>query len=131
MNTKMTTNSQLSTTEPKQQNQTKQITRTGTESQKWRSRGGLSEGSGTGENGEKVTGNKKHRWQVQNRQGEVKNSIGNGEVKELTCMIHRHELRGGREGYMAEGDKGEKKWDNYNSVINKIYLKRKGNEKLN
>ena len=37
MNSKMTTNSQLSTTEPKKkkhQNQTKQMTRTGTESQK-------------------------------------------------------------------------------------------------
>ena len=39
MNSKMT-NSQLSTTEPKKQKQTKQ-TRTGTESQKWRSHGGL------------------------------------------------------------------------------------------
>ena len=39
MNTKMTTNSQLSTTKPKNQNQnqTKQTIRTGTESQKWRS----------------------------------------------------------------------------------------------
>ena len=39
MNSKMTTNSQLPTTEPKKQ--TKQITRTGPESQKWRSHGGL------------------------------------------------------------------------------------------
>ena len=30
-------------------------------------------------------------------------------------------LVGGR--YWAEGDKGEKKWDNCNSIINKIYLK--------
>ena len=38
MNSKMTTNSQLSTTEPKkQQKQTKQTTKIGTESQKWRS----------------------------------------------------------------------------------------------
>ena len=28
----------------------------------------------------KGTWNKKHTWQVQNRQGEVKNSIGNGET---------------------------------------------------
>ena len=44
MNIKMTTNSQLSTIEPKKQKQkrTKQTTRTGTESQKWRSHGGLS-----------------------------------------------------------------------------------------
>ena len=26
-------------------------------------------------------------------QGEVKNSMGNGEAEELICMIHRHELR--------------------------------------
>ena len=49
MNSKMTTNSQLLTTEPKQQqNQTKQTTRTGTESQKCRSRGGLLVGRGEG-----------------------------------------------------------------------------------
>ena len=43
MNSEMTTNSQLSTTEPKKekQKQTKQTTRTGKESQKWRSGGGL------------------------------------------------------------------------------------------
>ena len=33
---------------------------------------------------------------VQNRQGGVKNSIGNGEAKELICMTHGHELREGR-----------------------------------
>ena len=27
--------------------------------------------------------------------GEVKNSIGNGEAKELICTTHGHELRGG------------------------------------
>ena len=44
MNSKMVTDSQLSKTEPKKQKQkqTKQTTRTGTESQKWRSHGGLS-----------------------------------------------------------------------------------------
>ena len=52
----MTTNSQLLTTEPKKQKQTKQTTRTGTESQKWRSHGGLSEGRGN--NGGENTGNK-------------------------------------------------------------------------
>ena len=30
---------------------------------------------------------------VQNKQGEVTNSTGNGEAKELTCMTHGHELR--------------------------------------
>ena len=63
MNSKMTTNSQLSTTEPKKQKQklTKQ-TRTGTKSEKWRSHGGLSVGMMRGENGGKGTGNKKHNW---------------------------------------------------------------------
>ena len=77
MNSKMTTKSQLSTTESKKQ--TKQTRRTGTESQKWSSQGGLSMGR-WGENGVKGTGNKKHKWQVRNRQGKVKNSIGNVEA---------------------------------------------------
>ena len=53
INRKMTTNSQLSTTEHKK-TKTKQTTRTGTESQKWRSHGGLSVGSGRGKMGDKV-----------------------------------------------------------------------------
>ena len=36
------------------------------------------------EQGGKCTGKKKQNWQVQNRQGKVKNSIGNGEAKELS-----------------------------------------------
>ena len=60
MNNKMTTNSQVSTTEPKKQKQkqTKQTTRTGTESQKRRSHGGLSTGEWEGERGGKGTENK-------------------------------------------------------------------------
>ena len=60
----MTTNSQLSTTEPKKQKlkQTKQTTRTGTESQKWRSHGRLSVGRGKRENGRRGSGIKKHKW---------------------------------------------------------------------
>ena len=44
----MIAHSELSTTEPTElkQKQTKQTTRTGTESQKWRSHGGLSVGKG-------------------------------------------------------------------------------------
>ena len=64
MNSKMTTNSQLSTIEPKKkknQKQTKQ-TRPGTESQKWRSHGRLSVGRGREENGVKGKGSKKHNW---------------------------------------------------------------------
>ena len=65
MNSKMTTNSQLLSTKSKniqKQKRTKQTTRTGTESQKLRSHGGLSVGRGSGENGGEGTGNKKHKW---------------------------------------------------------------------
>ena len=47
-----------------------------------------------GHEGWKGTENKQHKWQVENRQGEIKNSIGNGEAKELMCTTHGHELRG-------------------------------------
>ena len=57
----MTTNSKLSTIEPRKQKQIKQITTTGTESQKWRSRGELSVGRRQGENGGKCTGNNKNK----------------------------------------------------------------------
>ena len=50
-------------------------------------------GEREGKDGEKDTGNKKHKWQVKNRQGEVKNSMGNGEAKEVVCVTHGHELR--------------------------------------
>ena len=63
MNNKMTTNSQLSTSEPKKkQKQTEQTPKTGTDSQKWRSHGGVSAEKGMGENRGKGTGNKKHKW---------------------------------------------------------------------
>ena len=59
MNSEMTTNLKLLTTTLKQkQKQTKQTTRTGTESQKWRSCGGLSVGKWEGERGGKSTENK-------------------------------------------------------------------------
>ena len=52
--------------------------------------------------------------EVKNRQGDVNNSIENGEAKELTCTTHGHELRGGGAmlvggGCGTEGNKGEKK----------------------
>ena len=56
-------------------------------------------GRGSKENGGKGTGNKKHKWQVPNRQGEDKSSMGNGEAKDIICMTHGQELRGG----MLEG----------------------------
>ena len=54
--------------------------------------------------------------------------MGNGEAKELICMTHGHELRwgnaGGRGRCKTEGNKGEKKRENYNSIISKIYFKK-------
>ena len=49
-----------------------------------------------------------------NRQGDVRNTIGNGEAKELVCITHGHEVRWG-ECWRVWGcagqryDKGEKK----------------------
>ena len=54
----------------------------------WRVISGEEEGESVG----KGTGNKKHNQQAQNRQGEVKNSIGNVEAKERICITHGHEL---------------------------------------
>ena len=53
--------------------------------------------------------------------------MGNGEAKEFECIIHGHELRWGNDsgaGGVTEqrGIKGRKKWDNSNSIINKIYF---------
>ena len=46
---------------------------------------------------------------MQNRQGDVKNSIRNGVAKELICMTHGYELRGGLlEGIMSTGWRGTK-----------------------
>ena len=85
MNNKMTTNSQLSTTEPKKQ--TNKLSRQVEQEQNHRS-GDHMEGYQWGgrENRGKGTGNKKHKQQVQNRQAAVKNSIGNAEAKKLVCM---------------------------------------------
>ena len=92
------------------QKQTQQTTRTGTESQKWRSYRWLSAGSGWRESGEKVQGIgsiiARHKI---DREG-VKNSVGNVEAEELICTTHGQELRWGecwREGECrVEGNKG-------------------------
>ena len=88
----MTTNSQLLQTEPKNNKNKNKLSKQLEEEQHHRNRDHM-EGyqQGGGERG-KGTGNKKYKWQVQNRQGEVKNSIGNGEAKELICTTHGHEL---------------------------------------
>ena len=109
MNSKMTTNSKLSTTELKKKNpKQKQTTRTGTESQKWRSHGELS--VGRGRMWAKVQGIRSinGRFKINRK---FKNSIGNEEAKELTCMTHGHELSGRdcwREvEYQVEGEQRE------------------------
>ena len=66
---------------------------------------------------------------VPNRQGKVKNSIGNGEAKELICTTYGHELRGvgcQREwGVPGGGRERGKNCDNCNSIINKTYFKKR------
>ena len=88
MNSKMTTNSELSTTELKNTKQNKNKLGKQLEQQQNHRivdhMEGYQWGGGGGECG-KGTRNKKHNWQVQNTQGEVKNSMGNGESKELIC----------------------------------------------
>ena len=55
----------------------------------------------------KGTGSKKHSWEVENRQGEVKNSRGNGEAKEFICTTHGHEPRWGNDGRKGMQGRGE------------------------
>ena len=79
MNIKTAINSQLSVIESKIQ--TKQ---TAEQKQNQRYRDHLEDyylGGGRGRMGEKVQGIRSTNWQVQNRQGDVKNSIGNGGAK--------------------------------------------------
>ena len=77
--------------------------------------------------GGKVQGLRSTNLQVQNRQGDVKNSRGNGVVKELICMTHEQEPRQGGllegMGVPGGGQRGENQ-DNYNSIINKIHCKK-------
>ena len=65
------------------------------------------------------TGNKKHNLQVQNRQQELKNSIGNGEVKEHIHMTHGHEHKGWENagGRMVQGEGGQRGEKNETTII--------------
>ena len=113
MNNKKATNSQVSTIESK----TKQISRTGTESYILRSFGGLSAGTRKGRMGEKVQGLRSTNWQGQKRHGDVKNSIGNGEAKDLLCLTHGHELGEETAGGMGIPDKGGQSGKNWETEI--------------
>ena len=57
---------------------------------------------GERENGGKGTGNKKHEQYIQNRQRDIKNSMGNGEAK-LICMTGEHKLSGENAGGGVQG----------------------------
>ena len=114
----MTANSKLLTTTPKTETkETKPTTRTGPEPQKWRSHEGLS--TGEWERGGKGTENKQHKWQIENRQGEGKNSIGNVEAKKPICRTHGHELQGENVGGRGWAGQSGVKLDNCNNIINK------------
>ena len=120
----MTTNSQLSTTEPKKQKLSKQLE----QEQNHRNGDHMEDYQQGGEGGvgEKVQGIRSIKVGTK-QTGEVKNNIGNEAVKELICMTHGHELWGGNGGGRGwagwSGVKGGK-WDNCNSIINK-YIKRR------
>ena len=110
MNSKMTTDSQLSTTEPKNK-----TTRTGMESQKWRSLGGLSAGRGRGRLGEKVQG--------------LRSIIGRKMLRVVLEMEQRtymhdpgHDLRWEIARMKSGAGQRGTNWGSYNSIINRIYV---------
>ena len=123
MNSKMTTNSQLSTNEPKRKGKQRKQKLSKQPEEEQNQRNGLHmEGfqwhGRREEQGGKGTGNKKHKWQVQNRQGEVKNIMGNVKAKKLICMTHGHELRWGNAGGRGHaGQRGIKGRKNGTTVI--------------
>ena len=89
MNTKKAINSKLSTTKSKKQNKLSKQP----EQEQNHKYGDHMEGYQLGkrrENEGKGVGVKKHNWQIQSRQRDVKNSLGNGEVKELIFMTYGH-----------------------------------------
>ena len=64
--------------------------------------------------GEEVRGLRSTNRQLQNSHGDVNYGIGNREAKELICVTHGHELRGGmlegRGVHGRRGIKGRKIW---------------------
>ena len=62
MKSKMITTHNYQQLKQKTKTKIKQTTRRGTESQKWKSHGGLSVGKRRKENGGKGTGNNKQKW---------------------------------------------------------------------
>ena len=95
MNSKMTTNSQLST-EPKNKNK-KKVSKQLEQEQKHRNGDHLEAyqwGGGRWRREENVQGIRSIIGRCKlDGGGELKNSIGNGEAKEFICMAHGYELR--------------------------------------
>ena len=54
---------------------------------------------------------------VQNIEGNVKKSMGNGEAQELICMTHGHEVRWGNDGRRAVQGGGEKRGDKNGTTV--------------
>ena len=52
--------------------------------------------------GNRGNGEGSKKYNLVGRQRDVKNSIGSGVAKELTCMTHEHELRVGGGDYHRE-----------------------------
>ena len=131
MSSKMTTNLQLSTTEPKKQKQkekqTKQTTRTGTESQKWGSQGGYQQGGEGVEWGEKLQGIRGIHSRYKIHRGRFRIVQEMEKPKNLYVRpMDMNQVQGnaGARGSAGQrGERGEKKSENSNSIINKIYLK--------
>ena len=98
MSSKMTTYSQLSTTESKKNKNKNTLSKQPEQEQNHRY-GGHKEAYQLGGKqrrmSEKVQGLKSINWYVQNRQQEVRNGKGNEQAKEFICMTHGHELKGG------------------------------------
>ena len=117
MNNKMAKNTNLSIIESK-----KQTKRTRTETESWTQRAYRWEG-GVGGMGEEGRGSGSTNRQLQRSRGDVKDSTGNGEDKELVHMTAGHErwwgTAQGSEGAEGGGQRG-KNQANYNSIINKI-----------
>ena len=79
---------------------------------------------GKAENGGKDAGERSIIGRYKIDRGRLR--IGNGVTKELICMTHTHEL-GGRDcwrewGVPGRGRQRGKNWNNYNSIINKMYF---------
>ena len=108
----MTTNSQLLTTEPKTETKTNQANnQNGNKIIEMETTWKVISGGVGGERREKGTENKQHKWQVEDRQEEVKNSIGNAEAKMYMALGHELKggmwVEGGTQGGRNEGKMGQ------------------------